>query len=351
MEIRKVSMKEYSALRVGGMGDLVVVKSEEELKDAVEYAAAGGRRIHILGSGTNTYFAEDLSKYLFLKLEIIGYKIQDTGSKKQGGSDTNNEKRITNNEVFLTTFAGETFDDIVKYSVEQNLWGIENLSHIPGSVGAAPVQNIGAYGVELKDTLVSIRVFDIEANLFKDLLNSECDFAYRDSFFKHNPGKYIIISITLNLTKEFKPVLEYKPLDSLQGKAGLTSKDVRDLVIATRLTKLPDWKKFPNTGSFFKNIIITKEEWDTLKMTYPDMPVHEVRGGYKVPTAWLIEHVADAKGLKVGDVGTWPNQPLVIVNYGNADAEEINEFASNIQKKVEEKTGIKLEREVVFVRS
>ena len=193
--------------------------------------------------------------------------------------------------------------------------------------------------------------FDIEANLFKDLLNSECDFAYRDSFFKHNPGKYIIISITLNLTKEFKPVLEYKPLDSLQGKAGLTSKDVRDLVIATRLTKLPDWKKFPNTGSFFKNIIITKEEWDTLKMTYPDMPVHEVRGGYKVPTAWLIEHVADAKGLKVGDVGTWPNQPLVIVNYGNADAEEINEFASNIQKKVEEKTGIKLEREVVFVRS
>lgn len=351
MEIKKVSMKEYSALRVGGEGDLVVVKSEEELKEAVAHAAASGRRIHILGSGTNTYFAEDLSKYLFLKLEILG-KEYGASSKEQEGENvttTNNEKRITNNEVFLTAFAGETFDDIVEFSVEQGLWGIENLSRIPGSVGAAPVQNIGAYGAELKDTLISVRVFDIEENSFKDLLNEECDFAYRDSIFKHHPGKYIIISITLNLTKEFKPVLEYKPLDSLQGKADLTPKDVRDLVITTRRTKLPDWKKFPNTGSFFKNIIITKEEWGALKVTYPDMPVHEVRGGYKVPTAWLIEHVAEAKGLKVGDVGTWPNQPLVIVNYGNATAEEINDFASNIQKKVEEKTGIKLEREVNFV--
>lgn len=343
MEIKKVSMKEYSALRVGGMGDLVVVKSEEELKDVVEYAAAEGHRIHILGQGTNTYFAEDLSKYLFIKLEILGKK-QEVGSNEQEGVDMNNNSVVT-----LTAFAGESFDDVIKFSVENNLWGIENLSHIPGSVGAAPVQNVGAYGVELKDTLVSVRVFDTEENIFKDLLNEECNFGYRDSFFKHNPGKYVIVSITLNLTKEFKPALEYKPLDSLQGMADLTPQDVRNLVITTRLTKLPDWKKFPNTGSFFKNVIITKEALETLKVNYPNISVNEVKEGYKVPSAWLIEHVAEAKGLKMGDVGTWEKQPLVIVNYGNATAEEINAFASEIQRKVEEKTSIKLEREVNFV--
>ena len=186
-------------------------------------------------------------------------------------------------------------------------------------------------------------------NLFKDLLNDECNFGYRDSFFKHNPGKYVIISITLNLTKEFKPTLGYKPLDTLVGKENLTPKDVRDLVTATRLAKLPDWKKFPNTGSFFKNIVITKEALEGLKVNYPNIPVNEVVGGYKVPSAWLIEHVAEAKGLKVGDIGTWEKQPLVIVNYGNATADEINAFASEIQRKIEEKTGIKLEREVNFI--
>ncbi len=333
MEIKKVSMKEYSSIRVGGEGDLVVVKSEGELKEAIAYAAASGRRVHILGQGTNTYFAEDLSKYLFIKPDFKGVEC--------------NLLQKTNYQ--LTAFSGESFDDVIQYSVDQDLWGIENLSRIPGSVGAAPVQNVGAYGSELKDTFVSARVFDIEENLFKDIFNEECNFGYRDSLFKHNPGKYVIVSIVLNLSKEFKPVLGYKPLDTLSVKENLTSKDVRDLVIATRLAKLPDWKKFPNTGSFFKNIVITKEALEALKVNYPNIPTNEVAGGYKVPSAWLIEHVAEAKGLKVGDIGTWEKQPLVIVNYGNATAEEINVFASGIQKKVEEKTGIKLEREVNFV--
>ena len=333
MEIKKVSMKEHSSLRVGGEGDLVVVKSEEELKEAVAHAAASGRRVHILGQGTNTYFAEDLSKYLFIKPDFRGIEC--------------NLLQATIYE--LTAASGESFDDVVNFSVENNLWGIENLSRIPGSVGAAPVQNVGAYGSELKDTFISARVFDIEENSFKDLLNEECNFGYRDSLFKNNPGKYVIVSIVLNLSKEFKPVLDYKPLDTLIGKENLTPKDVRDLVIATRLAKLPDWKKFPNTGSFFKNIVITKDALEALKVNYPNIPVNEVTGGYKVPSAWLIEHVAEAKGLKVGDIGTWEKQPLVIVNYGNATAEEINAFASEIQKKVEEKTGIKLEREVNFI--
>lgn len=333
MEIKKVSMKEYSSLRIGGEGDLVVIKSEEELKEGVEYAAAVGRRIHVLGHGTNTYFAEDLSKYLFIKLEFKGIECNPLNA----GFYT------------LTAASGESFDDVVKYSVEQGLWGIENLSHIPGSAGAAPVQNVGAYGVELKDTLVSVRVFDIEENSFKDLLNEECDFGYRDSLFKHKIGKYIIISITLKLSSEPKPVLTYKPLDALLNKQDLSPKVIRDLVILTRTTKLPDWKKFPNTGSFFKNVFITKAEGKALKVIYPDMPLIELPNGYKLPTAWLIEHIAESKGVKIGEVGTWPNQPLVIVNYGNASAVEVNDFASSIQQKIEGKTGIKLEREVNFV--
>ncbi|MCX6756849.1 MAG: UDP-N-acetylmuramate dehydrogenase [Candidatus Nomurabacteria bacterium] len=333
MEIKKISMKEYSSIRVGGEGDLVVVKSEEELKEAVMHAKASGLRVHILGQGTNTYFAEDLSKYLFIKPDFKGIECN----------------LLQATSYLLQAASGESFDDVIQYSVDQGLWGIENLSRIPGSTGAAPVQNVGAYGSELKDTFVSSRVFDIEENLFKDLLNDECNFGYRDSFFKHNPGKYVIISITLNLTKEFKPTLGYKPLDTLVGKENLTPKDVRDLVTATRLAKLPDWKKFPNTGSFFKNIVITKEALEGLKVNYPNIPVNEVVGGYKVPSAWLIEHVAEAKGLKVGDIGTWEKQPLVIVNYGNATADEINAFASEIQRKIEEKTGIKLEREVNFI--
>lgn len=337
MEIKKVLLKNYSSLRIGGEADMVVVKNEEELVEAVMHAASKGRRVHILGEGTNTYFGEKLENLLVIKNEIKGIflKILDDQTIRQ--SDVSFE---------LTAGAGENWDDVVKYTVENNLWGIENLSYIPGTVGASPVQNIGAYGMELQDALVSVRAYDIEKKEFIELRNEECQFGYRDSIFKNNVGRYCVISVTLKLSKEPRPVLIYKPLDTLSGNSNITLQEIRDIVIKTRKEKLPDYTLYPNTGSFFKNAFITKEKGDELIKNYTTVPLHDVVGGYKVSTAWLIEHVAQMKGVRVGDVGTWPIQPLVLVNYGDVTTKELHIFAATIIKKIEEKTGITIEREV-----
>lgn len=309
------------------MGDLVVVTDEAELKEAVEYAKTNNKKIHILGGGTNTYFAEDLSSYLFIKPEFMGVELE---------GET------------LTAYAGEDWDDVVKYAVEKGLWGIENLSKIPGSAGAAPIQNIGAYGVELKDMMLSTRVFDLETMEISDLKTNECEFGYRDSLFKHKPNRFAIISVTMQLSKERKPVLTYAPLDTLAED--VTLGEVRNLVVKTREAKLPDWHEYPNTGSFFKNPIISKEKVDELKAKYPDIKIFEFGTAFKVSAAWLIEHVAGAKGKRVGNMGTWPNQPLVLVNYGDATAEELNTFAREIEDKIETITGVRLHKEVNFVQ-
>lgn len=330
MEIQKVSMKEYSSLRIGGEGNLVVVKSEEELVETVNYAEVGGSRIHILGSGTNTYFGEDLKNILFIKIELKGIVCNF----------------LPPTTYHLQAYSGELWDDIVKFSVEKDLWGIENLSLIPGTVGAAPVQNIGAYGVELKDILTSVRAYDMKTGLFVELSNSECEFGYRDSLFKREKGRYIITSITLELSKDARPVLTYKPLDVLIGKENITVQEVRDSVIATRKAKLPDWKEYPNAGSFFKNPIVTSKQGIALLAQYPNIPLITHPNGYKIPAAWLIEHITHMKGVRVGDLGIWPNQPLVVVNYGNATYEDMELFSQEIIEKIKKETGIILEKEV-----
>ena len=298
MNLQKASLKNFSSMRIGGEGNLVMVKNEEELVEAVEYAQAEGLRVHVLGEGTNSVFGDDLKDYLFLKIELKGI-----------------ESKLLAVSCQLSANAGENWDEVVKFAIKENLWGIENLSYIPGTVGAAPVQNIGAYGTELKDTLISVRVYDIKEKVFKELSNEECHFSYRDSIFKQNPSRYTICGIKLNLSKTPKPILTYKPLDALSVSS--TLQEIRDLVVKTRTTKLPDYNIYPNTGSFFKNTTLTKEEGVNLRNKFPDIVLHEVDGGYKVPSAWLIEHVAKMKGVRVGDIGTWPIQPLVLVNYGN----------------------------------
>jgi UDP-N-acetylmuramate dehydrogenase len=252
-------------------------------------------------------------------------------------------------EVHLTVGAGEIWDDVVRYSVTQNLWGIENLSLIPGTAGAAPVQNIGAYGVELSDVFYSLRAYDMVEKKFVELSRNDCQFGYRDSLFKQQKGRYGIVSVTLQLSTGQSPVCTYKPLGALLDKKDLSVKDVRDLVVETRMSKLPDWKVYPNAGSFFKNVVITSHQVESLKVKGLEIPIHEVEGGYKVPTAWLIECVAEMKGARTRDVGTWPLQPLVLVNYGDATAQELIDFSQTIIDIIKEKTGIVLEREVQVV--
>lgn len=332
MEIRTVNLRDYSSLRVGCEAKLVKVTTTAQLIEVLMYAKREGLRTHILGEGTNTFFGDSLENFLCIKNEIkgISLELQPTTYSLQIG-------------------AGETWDDIVQFSVEKGLWGVENLSYIPGTIGAAPVQNIGAYGVELQDVFASLEAIDTETFDQVTITREGCQFGYRDSMFKHCSSRYVIISVTIKLSVLPSPVLMYKPLDSLVGKEGITSQDVRKLVIETRTAKLPDYNVYPNTGSFFKNPFVNKQEAERLREGYPEIPLIEAGEGYKVPAAWLIEHIAEAKGKKVGDIGTWPNQPLVIVNYGEATASEILAFSDVIIKKIQEKTGIELEREVNYI--
>lgn len=328
MEVKTVSLKDYSSLRVGGEGKLLEVRSVEELREAVAYAKGQNLRVHVVGGGTNSYFGNDLSNFLFIRMEIKGVDIEE---KEE--------------EVIVTVGGGEIWDDIVELAVDRGWWGIENLSYIPGTAGAAPVQNIGAYGAELSNSFVLLAALDTETMEEKIFTREDCRFGYRDSIFKYEEGKYVIFSVTLRLSKRAMPLLEYKPLDSLSiGTA--TLEEVRNLVIATRNEKLPDWRTYPNAGSFFKNAVIDLTAAEFIKPLYPDMPLIQVPGGYKVPTAWLVDHVAKMKGEKEGNLGTWPHQPLVIVNYGSVTADDIDAFAGKIREKVNEKTGIVLEQEV-----
>jgi UDP-N-acetylmuramate dehydrogenase len=332
MEIYRTSMKPYSSLKVGGEGDVVFAQSISELVNATMYASSTTRIPYVLGEGTNTYFGDTLDSYLFIKNEIKGISLEEKGDG-----------------VFVTAGAGERWDDLVVLVVGKNLWGIENLSLIPGTVGAAPIQNIGAYGTELKDVLVSLSAYDTKTGNTVEISNEACEFGYRDSLFKHEKNRYSIISITLKLSRIPKPILTYKPLDTLLGKENLSVLEVRNLVVATRKAKLPDYKEYPNTGSFFKNPFVTLTEGESLRTKYPELPLIAHAHGYKIPAAWLIEHIATMKGVRVGDVGTWPNQPLVLVNYGSARAEDVMQFSSSIIEKIKKETGIVIEREVNFV--
>ncbi|MBP9782783.1 MAG: UDP-N-acetylmuramate dehydrogenase [Candidatus Pacebacteria bacterium] len=325
MEIKTVSLKDYSSLRIGGEGKLVVVRNEEELHEAVMHAEAAGLRVHLIGQGTNSYFGDDLSEFLFVQLDMKG---------------------IFFDGETVTAYASVVWDDLVIACVSRGLWGIENLSYIPGTVGAAPVQNIGAYGTDLSRTFVSLRAYDTELSIFVELNKDDCMFGYRDSLFKKQPHRYVIISVCLKLSHEPRPVLVYKPLDALVGTENITLDVIRELVVQTRTQKLPDWKVHPNAGSFFKNTTVGKDTAHALQEKYPTLPLIEVVDGYKVPSAWLIEHVAGMKGVRVGDIGTWPLQPLVLVNYGDVTADDVDAFAKSIKEKIYEKTSLAIEQEV-----
>lgn len=333
MEIKSVNLKDYSSLRIGGEAKLVYITSLSMLTEALMYAREKKVRIHVLGEGTNTFFGSSLDEVLMIKIAIKGISFEE-----QEGS------------VVVTAQAGEIWDDLVRFAVDKNLWGLENLSYIPGTVGAAPVQNIGAYGSSLSDVFVSLSAIDLVTLNLVEISKEACCFGYRDSLFKQEPGRYAIISVSVKLSKHSMPVLSYKPLDTLQSKESVTLQEIRDLVIATRKAKLPNYHEYPNAGSFFKNPVINSSQAESLIKIYPDIKLIEQDGDYKIPAAWLIEHVAEMKGVRHDSVGTYQNQPLVIVNYDNATGEELISFSEQIIQKVKDKTGITLEREVNFVR-
>jgi len=293
--------------------------------------------VFILGGGSNILLTQDLEAFVvhinFKGIEVV-YETEDS--------------------VHLKVQAVENWHEFVLFCISKNYGGIENLSLIPGNVGTAPIQNIGAYGVELKDVFESCTVLDINDLTEKVITGDEAKFGYRDSIFKNEAkGKYIITSVTFRLTKKNHQIRTgYGDIQKILAERAIDHpgiKDLSDAIIQIRQSKLPDPKILGNGGSFFKNPVLNQKDFDRFYSNFPDAPYYRVsENEFKVPAAWLIEKVG-FKGSRFGDAGVHKIQALVLVNYGNATGKEIHELSIKIQEKVKEITGIKIEPEVTIL--
>lgn len=260
----------------------------------------------------------------------------------------------TEDHVYLTVNAGENWHEFVLWCIAQNYGGLENLSLIPGNVGTCPIQNIGAYGVEVKDIITKVETIEIASGKRVAFSNEACKFSYRDSIFKNTAkGEYILTSVSFKLTKRNHIInTSYGAIASLLKERNIvdpTIKDVSEIVIAIRQSKLPDPKEIGNCGSFFKNPVVSTEQFKSLQKKYPDIPSFVVsEDQVKVPAGWLIEQ-AGFKGKRYGDAGVHAKQALVLVNYGNASGAEIHELAQKIQRNILDLFQISLEVEVNII--
>lgn len=289
----------------------------------------------IIGSGSNILFTND---YPGIVIHLFDNSI----------------KVVTHEDdsVIIEAGAGVIWDDLVDWAVKRGFGGIENLSLIPGTTGAAPVQNIGAYGSEIKDTLASVEVFDTSSGSTRIFTKKECSFSYRNSRFKMaGPGKYIVTRIWLKLTSgNHNFMTGYGAVEKTINQLGDTTlENIRKAVIKIRSEKLPDPEKTGNAGSFFKNPVITIAVATNLKKEFDQIPAYPDKAGLmKIPAAWLIEQCG-WKGYRSGDAGVHDRQPLVLVNHGKATGKEIFELSEKIIESVKHKFGITLEREVVVI--
>lgn len=287
----------------------------------------------VLGEGSNTIFMQDL-----------------TAPVCRFVADTKQVIELDAQHVLVHVEAGHNWHQLVSWTVEHQLWGIENLALIPGSVGAAPVQNIGAYGVELADSCLYVDFYHWQQRKVQRIAAGRCQFGYRDSVFKHTlAGKGIIVAVGFCLSKRAVPVLAYKGLDHLPADSAINT--IFEQVIAVRSSKLPDPAVLANCGSFFKNPIITKQQYIELTEKYTDMPgFTQADNIVKVPAAWLIEQQG-FKGKCYGEVGCYKLQPLVIVNHGTGTAAQLEQLITAVQQQVLSAYGILLEAEVRMLNS
>jgi UDP-N-acetylmuramate dehydrogenase len=288
----------------------------------------------ILGEGSNILFTKNYDG-LVIHPSLKGIELIDEND----------------NEVKVKAYSGENWDELVNYTVEKNWGGLENLSLISGSVGACPIQNIGAYGVEAKDRIVKVEGINIPEKSWKTIYNKDCRFSYRNSIFKEElKDRFIITAVTFRLDKNPRYELGYGPVEQEFLKNPQQNLfTLRQSIIRIRESKLPDPKKYGNAGSFFKNPVIKSSLFKNLHQKYPGIPSYPMADGtLKIPAAWFIEK-AGWKGTREGDTGSYPTQPLVIVNYGGASGKEILEFSLKIQTSVMKMFGIELQREVNVV--
>ncbi len=287
---------------------------------------------YVLSGGNNILFTQDVEPLLITPCDQTIAIVSES-----------------NDAVRVKVGAGVEWDDLVAWSVERGLWGIENLSLIPGKAGAAPVQNIGAYGVEAKDAIKSVEMYFVEGDNFITLAAEHCDFGYRESVFKHSlKGRVVITAIEIELSKVANPRLGYGDvIREVEARGGATLANIRDAICSIRRSKLPDTAVLGNAGSFFKNPIVESAVAERLLAEYPEMPHYPAaeEGKIKLAAGWLIDK-AGMKGYKEGNVGVHERQALVLVNLGGATGGEVIAFAHKVVAKVREKFGIEISPEV-----
>ena len=335
--------KDYSLLNHNTFGMDVKAKryveydSEEELKNLIP--TLDGEVLHI-GGGSNLLFKGNFEGTI-LHSAICGIEELST---------VNYQLSTVKGEVLVRVGAGEVWDDFVAWAVERGYGGVENLSLIPGEVGASAVQNIGAYGVEAKDVIGLVEAIDLSNGQKRVFGTEECNYAYRQSIFKNAlKGKYAITYVTYRLQKQPVLKLDYGNIRAVLGDNGQhTISDVRQAIIDIRNAKLPDPKVQGNAGSFFMNPVVSREKFLSLQKDYPQMPYYEVEGGVKIPAGWMIDQCG-WKGKSLGRAGVHDKQALVLVNLGGASSEEIITLCNTICKDVYDKFGIDIHPEVNLI--
>ncbi len=336
---QNISLKPFNTFGIDVAANAFAeVFSKQELQIALQYFNQHPQALLIIGGGSNMLFTQDFDG-LVLKNSLRGIDIV-----KQDGD-----------KVFIKVAAGENWHQFVLWCIEKNFAGVENLSLIPGCVGATPMQNIGAYGVELKDVFNELEAIEIATGISRTFCNEDCHFGYRESVFKKEfKDQFIITSVTfklhnLNVSEQYIYHIDYGDIKAELAENSvfeLNIKAVSDAVIKIRSSKLPDPKELGNSGSFFKNPVISKEQFALLLQSNPLIPSYNTsEGKTKVPAGWLIEQCG-WKGKRVGNTGAHAKQALVLVNYGNAKGSEVKELAAAIQQSVKEKFGIEIEAEV-----
>lgn len=321
-----ISLKGYNTFGIDVKARRLV---EVEPEDSVECVADSIRnqKVLVLGGGSNMVFTKDYDG------TVITLSNSGNHAVKQSGN-------------LVSAWGGMVMDDLVQWTLEHELYGLENLSAIPGTVGASAVQNVGAYGVEAKDFIESVEAYDLQDCCGRVFTNAECAFSYRDSLFKHHVGRYLILRVEYRLKEQFTPNLSYKALEGLPHD---TAQQLRKAITDLRWNKLPRPEEHGSAGSFFKNPVVDEVTYLRLRSEYSDMPeAHKTQGEYKLSAGWLIDK-AGWKGRTQGRAGVWSKNALVLYNAGNCSGDEVVTLAHTIQDDVKQKFGVLLEPEAIII--
>ncbi len=336
--LHNINLKEYNTFAINVISKYFVeINNEDEIQLLIESDVFKNNKHYVISGGSNVLFLKDYDG-LIIKINIKSIKITEE----------------TEDYVIISAGAGENWHNFVEFCVDNNYYGLENLAYIPGCVGSAPVQNIGAYNVEQKDYFHCLKGYNLITDTFNTLEKNHCMFDYRDSVFKNQlKNKFIITNVSYKLSKIFNPELNYKELKAIfYNKEKFCSRNVFDAIVQIRKAKLPDPKILGNAGSFFKNPIISKEKYDEIHCQFPEITGFEFIGKIKLSAGLLID-LCGLKGIKYSmnsDARVYEKHALILVNYNNASGNDIYNLSTEIINKIYTKFGVELQREVNVVK-